>query len=253
MKKVIPTIILLLIFTLVFIFCFRSCASATGYGQGALEGESENIQNTTDNASTDTTENSSTDTTENGSTDTTENSSTDISDNTTTDTSDGFITEETPTLDIVEKIEEFDFKLYIQEKIIPVVIGVLTASSALIATLASISRSLGKMKDAKEEFKKEAGKREESFKAQSELLKTKAEELINIASEVPKLKKEIEGLHKNTEKLILECSYISQMISLGFGESKEVVKSGNGAKISRLECECNRLLKESEGVSNEKA
>lgn len=235
MKRIIPTILIVAIFTLVFIFCFRSCAYATGYGQDALI-DATKEDSFLDNNSEVTTENTAPNTSE----------YTDIVDDTAnTDTTD------TDTVNTIT--EELDFKTYIQEKIIPVVIGVLTASSALIATLASISRSLGKIKDAREDFKKEAGKREESFKAQSELLKTKAEELLKIASELPKLKSEIGSLQKNTEKLILECSYISKMISLGFGESKEVVKSGSGAKISRLEGECARLLTEGGIEANEKA
>ena len=185
MKKIVPTILIVAVFTMVFMFFFRSCASATEYQDTDLEGE-----------------------------------------------------------EIFELDNDeggFDLKTYVQEKIVPIVIGVLTAASALIASLASISRSLGKIKDARDEFKKEAAEREKTFKAQSELLKGKADELIKIASELPKLKGEILSLQESSEKLILECSYISKMISLGFGEDKNVIKSGSGAKIKRLEGECRQL------------
>ena len=183
MKKIVPTILIVAVFTMVFMFFFRSCALASEYQDTDLEGEE------------------------------------------------------------ISALDEtgFDLKTYVQEKIVPIVIGVLTAASALIASLASISRSLGKIKDARDEFKKEAAEREKTFKAQSELLKGKADELIKIASELPKLKGEILSLQESSEKLILECSYISKMISLGFGEDKNVIKSGSGAKIKRLEGECRQL------------
>ena len=184
MKKIVPTILIVAAFTLVFMFFFRSCAYATE-SQGASFTELESVNS---------------------------------------------------------EEEIFDFKVYVQEKIVPIVIGVLTAASALIASLASISRSLGKIKDARDEFKKEAKEREKAFKEQSELLKSKANELIKIASELPKLKSEISSLQENSEKLILECTYISKMISLGFGEDKNVIKSGNGEKIKRLEGECAQLV-----------
>ena len=209
MKRTIPIIALLLIFTVIFIFAFRSCAYASELVEKtdeAYNGELENEENPGG------------------------------------EIANGEIANEEAEEEKAYGKEEFDLKNYIQEKILPVVIGVLTAASALIATLVSISRSLGKIKDARDEFKKEAKEREKSFKAQSDLLKTKADELLKIAGELPKLKGEISSLQETTDKLILECTYISKMISLGFGEDKNVVKSGNGARISKLEGECSRLL-----------
>ena len=223
MKKALGMIFALLAFTVVFLFLFRSCAFAT---DGFLEGGEEIIL--TDGA--------------------------EVSDNddiiTENEPSDNEIVENEPSGEVEGLVDDkkSELKEYLEERILPVVIGVLTAVSALCATLFKIRRSLLKIKEARDDFKSEAKVREESFEKQSELLRVKSEELSNIAFELPRLKEQISELEKSTGKIILECGYISQMISLGFGESKDVIKSGSGSKISRLEKECRVIL---EGDKNE--
>ncbi len=137
---------------------------------------------------------------------------------------------------------------YIKDRIVPVVIGVLTSASALLATLGAIKKSLNKISLAREEFKKEAKTREESFKRESEYLSVKAEELSEICAKIPRLEKEIEELSKSTKKLVYEGGYISKMISLGFSQNKQIIASGNGKKISRLEEACASLFKDEAGA-----
>ncbi len=140
-----------------------------------------------------------------------------------------------------EKMTGKEIGIYIKEKILPVVIGVLTSVSALLATLVAIKRSLTSIGETKEAFKKEAKERDEHFKKESEYLNAKTEEIEKTLALVPKLQDEIVRLEENTSKLIKECTYLGKMISLGFSQNKEVVSSGNGKKISRLLEECQRL------------
>ena len=188
MKKLIITISVALVLTFVFLFAFRSCASATDVTPDeSLETDAGGLSDT-----------------ENGE-------------------------------------EKTDIKEYIKERIIPVLVGVLTSVSALLATLAGIRSSLAKIRSAKESFEKEAKNRDTSFKAQSEYLNAKAEELKKIVSDIPRLEKQLIALEESTKKLITECTYIGKMVSLGFSQNKDVIKSGNGAKISGLLAECERL------------
>ena len=135
-------------------------------------------------------------------------------------------------------LKKEEIKSYIKEKIVPVVVGVLTSASALLATLAAIKRSLSSIGETKEAFKKESKSREESFKKESEYLSKKAEELEKMASLVPKLQEEILVLEKNTQSLICECANLGKMISLGFSQDERVISSGNGKKINKLLKSC---------------
>lgn len=182
MKKIVPTIVVVALFTLIFLFCFHSCMGATD-----------------------------------------------------------IISEE----ELEKASEAFDKEAlieYIKEKIVPIVVGVLTSISALVATLATIKRSLNKIALAREEFKSESKERKDSFKKESEYLSTKTEELVKICGEIPRLQAQLEELRENNEKLAKESGYIAKMISLGFSQNKQIIASGNGKKINRLLEECNLLF-----------
>ena len=155
------------------------------------------------------------------------------------------------TLNQAESEDGFDkteLYLYIKDRIVPIVIGVLTSLSALLATLGAIKRSLNKIAEAKEDFKREAKTREESFKRESEYLSVKAEELSKICAQIPKLEGEISELSSMSKRLAYEGELISKMIELGFSQNKQIISSGNGRKINRLSEECQSLFKNNQGV-----
>ena len=139
--------------------------------------------------------------------------------------------------------EDFDLKTYIKEKIVPVVVGVLTSSSALLATLMAIRKSLASIGDTKDTFKKEAKRRDESFRKESEHLREKTDEIEKMVALVPELEKRIVELDKNMQALISECASLGKMISLGFSQDERVVTSGNGKKISKLLQNCELMSK----------
>lgn len=227
-KKLLLSVGTLLLFTVIFLLCFHCFTKASELpDEISLEKNSESTIAPEGDGDKDSTTN------EEGTTDKT---STENSDNTTAEsTTEDKIT----TTEVVSKGKEIG--IYIKEKILPVVVGVLTSVSALLATLVAIKRSLTSVSEAKDTFKREAKDREEQFKKESEYLTTKAEEIERTLSLVPQLQGEITALEKNTEKLIKECTYLGKMISLGFSQNEEVVASGNGKKISRLLEECQRL------------
>ena len=120
----------------------------------------------------------------------------------------------------------------------PVVVGVLTSSSALLATLMAIRKSLASIGETKDTFKKEAKRREEKFREESEHLREKTEEIEKMVALVPELEKRVLELDKNMQSLITECASLGKMISLGFSQDERVISSGNGKKISRLLQNC---------------
>ena len=133
-----------------------------------------------------------------------------------------------------KELKREEAKEYIKEKIIPVVIGVLTSVSAILATLGAIKRALNSIGDTKELFKKEAKNRDEKFQKESEYLTKKAEEIESALALIPRLEKEVAALEVNTSKLMSECRDLGKMISLGFSQDERVISSGNGQKIERL-------------------
>ncbi len=142
-----------------------------------------------------------------------------------------------------KKAKREETKIYIKEKIVPVVVGVLTSASALIATLGAIKRGLSSIGETKEAFKKESKSRDEQFKKESEYLTKKVEEVEKALALVPSLEEKVKLLESNTQNLILECRDLGKMISLGFSQDENVISSGNGQKISRLLEECERRAK----------
>ena len=192
LKKLLLTVFVVLVFTVIFLLCFQRCARA---------------------------------------------------EDVTTDTSFDEVSveeiDEGADLETVSKGKEIG--IYIKEKILPVVVGVLTSVSALLATLLAIKRSLTSIGEAKDTFKKEAKERDERFEREREHLNKKTEQIDAALSVVPQLEAEILELKKNTDALITECTYLSKMISLGFSQNKDVVSSGNGKKINRLLKECQMI------------
>ena len=132
------------------------------------------------------------------------------------------------------EIKREEIKSYIKERIIPIVIGVLTSVSAILATLGAIKRALNSIGETKELFKNESKARDEKFQRDSEYLTKKAEEIENALNLIPQLESEIATLEKGTEILLRECRDLAKMVSLGFSQDERVISSGNGQKISRL-------------------
>ena len=141
--------------------------------------------------------------------------------------------EESISSDTEEGLRAEEIKEYIKERIIPVIVGVLTSLSAVLASLGAIKKSLVRLSGARE--------RKSEFERQSELLNKKAEELSRLARLIPQLESELGELKASQEKLNAEAYNIGKMISLGFSGSQSVIKSGNGRKISALLSECRAL------------
>ena len=209
LKKLLLTVFVVLVFTVIFLLCFQHCARAETLN--AISTDEVSIENGPSNEPI-------------------------------TDT-------EEPGSEITDKGKEIG--IYIKEKILPVVVGVLTSVSALLATLMAIKRALSSIGEAKDTFKKEAKERDTRFEKESEYLNKKTEEIEAALSVVPQLEGEVLRLKESCDTLMTECTYLGKMISLGFSQNKDVVSSGNGKKINRLLKECQRISGNEEGEDEE--
>ena len=114
---------------------------------------------------------------------------------------------------------EVNIKEYIQEKIVPVAVGVLTAVIAFAATLYKIASVLKSLKEAGRAIDTEGKIRKE--------LKAQAQELKEGLSEVPALAKRLEELQK-------QVATLSEILTLGFCANEEIIRSGKGKKMAVL-------------------
>lgn len=126
-----------------------------------------------------------------------------------------------------ETEKSINVKAYIQEKIVPVVVGVLTSIIALITTIGVIAKNLKGLKDTKEAFSNEARERACFFESGVAHIEAKAEGIKELVKDVPMLQDKIAELTK-------ECELLAEILSLGFSANEEVIKSGKGKKMALL-------------------
>ena len=122
-----------------------------------------------------------------------------------------------------EVTEDFDVKAYIQERVVPVAVGVLTSILALGTMLFKITSALKSLKNTKESFESEATLRARL----SREIQEQAREIKEAVEDLPNLKERVESL-------VAELRLNSEILSLGFSANAEVIKSGKGRKMSSL-------------------
>ena len=127
-----------------------------------------------------------------------------------------------------------ELKSYIEEKIVPVVVGVATGIIGLVATLGSVGKSLKGLKDIKELFSSESEKDRQSFIKSKELLENKATEIKDSVKNVPLISEDILKLRGQVDILTDRCALMAEIISLGFSADPLVVRSGKGREMASL-------------------
>ena len=180
MKKIASTIFIVVIVTVVFIFCFRSCAFASG-----LESELVALEEAEE------------------------------------------ISETLPTENVQDDTKEFDLKLYIQERIVPVVVGVITAIAGLLSTILSIKRTLRSLTNLKNSFSEEKAQREASLADNKKLLQNEVSRLQAQTKDLPKMKETIDQLRE-------QIGTMGQMLQLAYSADANLVKTGKAKKMALL-------------------
>lgn len=159
----------------------------------------------------------------------------------------GIATEETNTEEMNTELENDKLREYIEEKIVPVLMGVITSVVALLSTLKGIFSSLKGLKESKENFDKDREKIKEESKKELEKISQKYEEIKTEVGKVCLLLPEIEKLKGQSEILSKEIANLSEIASLGFSQNQELVKEGNARKIVVL-AEKNKEIIDSEAI-----
>ena len=134
---------------------------------------------------------------------------------------------------------------YVEEKIVPVIVGVITSAMALIGTLKGILKALKNLEGAKNSFDEVNKELTANTKKELESISEKYESFKERIKDVPLLDEKICELGGRVDELILQINRLSKITSLGFLQNEELVKSGAGREIAIL-------AQEGEADKNEK-
>lgn len=123
------------------------------------------------------------------------------------------------------------FKTYIEEKILPIIVGVVTSIIALLSTLRGIFSSLKSLKASKENFEREQEKIKESSRAELEKITERYNEIKSEIKSVVQIKDGLCELKEKMEILSKEIENLSQIAALGFCKDKDLVLEGASREI----------------------
>ncbi len=130
--------------------------------------------------------------------------------------------------------ENVKIKAYIEEKIIPIVVGVLTSLLALLGTLKSIFKSIKELKESKDGLSRAQGEIRDNSKKELEAIRKKYEEMKSLIEDVPKLQGEIQELSAQSKELMKQISTLCQMSKVAFCANPELVRAGKAKEIAIL-------------------
>ncbi len=147
----------------------------------------------------------------------------------------------------VEQDTGEEIRVYVEEKIVPILMGVATSVIALLGTLKSVFSALKGLKESKAAFDKEQASIKENSKKELEEIKQKYDEIKASVENVPLLDTQLRELNKQASVLSLEIANLSKIASIGFSMDSELVKEGKSREIVRLASKNEELIT-NEGV-----
>lgn len=122
-------------------------------------------------------------------------------------------------------------KEQIEEKIMPVVVGVMTSIIALLSTLRGIFSALKSLKDTREQLESEREKIKESSIREIEKITEKYSEIKSEIKAVLQVSEGLKELKERTEILSKEIANLSEIAALGFSKDKDLVLEGASREI----------------------
>lgn len=123
-------------------------------------------------------------------------------------------------------------KNYIQDKIIPVLIGVSTSIIAFLSTLKGVFSALKSLKDTKEGYEDDRNKFKEEMKIELEKVREKYDNVTTALNGVVSIGAEFEKMKNHISTLSKEIANVSEIASLGFSNNENLVKEGIARKIT---------------------
>ncbi len=123
-------------------------------------------------------------------------------------------------------IHPTSLKEYIEEKIAPIIVGVVTSIIALLSTLKGIFSALKGLRESKATFESEQTKIRENSERELQKITEKYGEIKTELEGVYRLSPQLEAVDKRTLLLAQEIANLSKIVSIGFAGDKELIKDG---------------------------
>ena len=127
-----------------------------------------------------------------------------------------------------------ELKAYIEEKVVPVIIGVATSIVALLGTLKSIFAAIKELKKGKEDFVKTSAQIKQATESDSRQLRADYNAIKDSVKDVPELLKVIEKQDTKIEELKCALVVTTEILSLAYSANSELVRTGKAKEMSRL-------------------
>lgn len=142
--------------------------------------------------------------------------------------------------------EEFDFKSYLTEKIIPIAAGVATSLIALGGAIAKIKGTISTLNNssgALNDVKTAVSGTLENVKGE---LKSGLSEIEEKIKDVPELKEAFYTLETEYKKLMEQNAALMEALKIGFGSIPDAVKNGSARQIAIISDKLKEVTKDEE-------
>ena len=127
-----------------------------------------------------------------------------------------------------------EIRTYVEEKIVPILMGVATSIIALLGTLKGVFNALKGLKESKATFDKEQAKIKENSKRELEEIKKKYEEIKASIEDVPELLSKINIQNETIERLESIVYTSAEILSLAYSANSELVRTGKAKQMTQL-------------------
>ena len=134
----------------------------------------------------------------------------------------------------VEQDENEELRAYIEEKIVPVIVGVATSIVALLGTLKGILSALKELKKGRDDFKETSKQIKQSTESDSKMLRADYNAIKDSVKDVPELLGAIKRQDEKIEELKGIVAVSAEILSLAYSANSELVRTGKAKEMNRL-------------------
>ena len=127
-----------------------------------------------------------------------------------------------------------ELRAYIEEKIVPVIVGVITSVVALLGTLKGLFSALKELKNAKSDYEAKSKASAEDAKKVSNGLKADYNAIKDSVKDVPQLIEVCKKQEEKIENLENTVIVVSKMLYLAYSANSELVRTGKAKEMNRL-------------------
>ena len=153
----------------------------------------------------------------------------------------------------IEKSKAEEIKEVLEERVAPIMIGVLTSVGALLTTLGTIKKTISSLKGTKDELAKENEQRKKELELQLSILEKQHKESLEALEPIYKVEREGKEVKDSLEILSCEIEILAKMVTALATGNEKLVRSGTGKEIYELLKESEALLAKIKEEKEEKS